>query len=47
MLAKGTKIFLKKEKTKSANMFMSDIEIFLKNKKKGSINIVVNNINYF
>ena len=26
---KGTKIFLKKKKTKSANIFVSDIKIFL------------------
>ena len=33
-LVKGTKIFLKKKKTKSANMLLSNIEIFLKRKKK-------------
>ena len=32
--AKGTKIFLKKKKTKSSNMLVSDIEIFLKKKEK-------------
>ena len=31
---KGTKIFLKKKKTKSANILVSDIEIFLKKKEK-------------
>ena len=29
-LVKGTKIFLKKKKTKSHNMLVSNIEIFLK-----------------
>ena len=43
-LKKITKIFLKKKKTKSANMFVSDIEVFLKKKKKRNINIVVNDI---
>ena len=33
-LVKGTKIFLKKKKTKNTNMVMSDIEIFLKKKRK-------------
>ena len=33
-LVKGTKIFLKKKKTKSTNMLVSDIEIFLKKEKK-------------
>ena len=31
---KGTKIFLKKKKTKSTNMLVTKIEIFLKKKKK-------------
>ena len=43
---KGTKIFLKKKKTKNANMLVSDIEIVLKNKKK-SVNMVVNDIRIF
>ena len=38
ILVKGTKIFLEKKKTKSANLFVSDIEIFLKR----SVNIFVN-----
>ena len=37
----GTKIFLKKRKTKGANMLVSDIEISLKKKKKRRINIFV------
>ena len=41
---KGGKIFLKKKKTKSLNILVSDREIFLKKKKKRSINMVVNNI---
>ena len=32
------------EKTKSTNMFVSDIEIFLKKKKKRSVNMVVSDI---
>ena len=36
--AKGTKIFLKKKKTKSVNMLVSDVEVFLKKKKKRSVN---------
>ena len=35
------------EKTKSANMLVSDTEIFLKKKKKRSNNMVVNNIKIF
>ena len=35
---KGTKIFLKKKKTKSTNVLMSNIE------KKRSVNMVVNDI---
>ena len=44
---KGTKIFLKKNKTKSVNMLVCDIEIFLKKKKKRSINMVVNDTKIF
>ena len=44
---KGTKIFLKKKKTKSANMLVSNIEIFLKKKKKRNVNMVVNDIKIF
>ena len=44
---KGTKIFLKKKQTKSANMLVSNIEIFLKKKKKKSVNIVMNDIRIF
>ena len=33
-LAKGTKIFLKIKKTKSANMLVTDIDVFLKKKNK-------------
>ena len=36
--AKGTKIFLKKKKTKGVNMLVSDVEVFLKKKKKRSVN---------
>ena len=39
--------FLKKSKTKNANMLLSDIEIFLKKKKKRSVNIVVNDVRIF
>ena len=46
-LMKGTKIFLKKKKTKSANMLVSNIEIFLKKKKKRNVNMVVNDIKIF
>ena len=46
-LMKGTKIFLKKKKTKSTNMLMSNIEIFLKKKKKRNVNMVVNDIKIF
>ena len=46
-LVKGTKTFLKKKKTKSANMLMSNIEIFLKKKKKRSVNMVVNDTKIF
>ena len=34
MLMKGTKIFLKKKKTKSANIFVSDIKIFLRDRER-------------
>ena len=34
MLMKGTKIFLKKKKTKSANILVSDIEIFLYDRER-------------
>ena len=44
---KGTKIFLKKKKTKSCNMLVSDIDIFLKKKKKRIVNMVLNNIKIF
>ena len=44
---KGTKIFLKKKKTKNANMIQSGIEIFLKKKKKRIANMVVNDIGIF
>ena len=43
----NTKIFLKRKKTKSGNMFLSDIEIFPKKKKRRSVNMVVNNIKIF
>ena len=33
-LLKGNKLFLKKKKTKDANMLLSNIDIFLKKKKK-------------
>ena len=46
-LLKGTKIFVKKKKTKKANMLMSDIEIFLKKKQKRTINMVVIDIKVF
>ena len=45
-LVKGTEIFLKNNKTKSANMLVNDVDIFLK-KKKRSVNMVVNNIKIF
>ena len=45
-IVKGTKIFLKKKKAKSANMLVSYIEIFL-NKKKKNVYIVVNDIRIF
>ena len=38
----GTKIFLKKKKTKSANMFEKDIKVLLKKKKKKGVNIMKN-----
>ena len=44
---KGTKVFLKKKKTKSNNMLVSEIEIFLKKEKKRSVNIVANDIKIF
>ena len=44
---KGTKIFLKKKKSKSVNMLVNDIEIFLKKKKKRSVNMVVNDVKIF
>ena len=40
-------IFLKKKKTKSANMLVSDIENFRKKKKKRHVNIVVKDIKIF
>ena len=46
-LVKGTKTFLKKKKTKSTNIFVTDVEIFLRKKKKRSINMVGNNIKSF
>ena len=46
-LVKGTKIFLKKKKSKGANMLLSDIEIFLKKKKKRRANMMVNDIKIF
>ena len=39
---KGVKIFLKKEKTKSANMLEENIKILLKKKKKKGISIIKN-----
>ena len=45
-LVKGTKIFLNMKKTKSANMYVRNIEIFLKMTKK-SVNMVVNYIKIF
>ena len=46
-LVKGTKISLKKEKTKSVNMLVSDIEIFLMKEKKRSVNMVSSDIRIF
>ena len=46
-LLKGTKIFVKKKKTKSANMLASNIEIFLKKKQKRTSNMVVIDIKVF
>ena len=46
-IVRGTKIFLSKKKTKSANMLMSDTEIFLEKKKKRSVNMVVNDIKIY
>ena len=46
-LVKGTKIFLKKKKTKSTNILVTDVEIFLRKKKKRSINMIGNNIKSF
>ena len=43
---KDIKIFLKKKKTKSANMLASNIEISLK-KKKRNVNMVVKDIRIF
>ena len=43
---KGTRIFLKKKKTKSANMLVRDVEIFLKKKKKRDVNIIMNDITF-
>ena len=43
---KGSKILLKKKKTKSNSMLVSNIEIFLKKKKKRSANMLVNDIKY-
>ena len=39
---KSTKVFLKKQMTKRANIILSNIEIFLKKEKKISVNMVVN-----
>ena len=44
---KGTKILLKKKKTKIVIMLVGGIEIFLKKKKKRSVNMVVNDISIF
>ena len=46
-LVKGTKIFVKKKKTKGANMLVSNIEIFLKKEKKRSVNMVVKDMKNF
>ena len=43
-LAKATKVFLKKKKTKSGNILVSDTETSLKKKMKRNIYMVVNNI---
>ena len=43
-LAKATKIFLNKKKTKSDNILVSDTETSLKKKMKRNIYMVVNNI---
>ena len=43
-LAKATKIFLKKKKTKSDNILVSDTETSLKKKMKRNIYMVANNI---
>ena len=43
-LAKATKVFLKKKKTKSDNILVSDTETSLKKKMKRNIYMVVNNI---
>ena len=39
---KDVKIFLKKKKTKSANMVEKDIKILLKKKKKKGVSIINN-----
>ena len=44
---KGTKIILKKKKTRNANMLVSGIETFLKKKKKRSVNMAVHDIRIF
>ena len=46
-LAKGTKIFLNKEKTKSIIVLVNDTEIVLKKKKKKIVNMVANDIKVF
>ena len=46
-LAKSIKIFLKKRKTKSANMLVKSIKIFPRKKKTKSENIVTNAIKIF
>ena len=40
-------IFLKKKKTKGANILLNNIEIFLKEKKKRILNMVVSDIQIF
>ena len=39
---KGTKIFLKKKKTKNTNMLEKDIKVLLKKKKKKGVSIITN-----
>ena len=40
--AKGTKIFLKRKKTKNTNMLEKDIKVLLKKKKKKGVTIIKN-----